>query len=162
MDSPGDQLVTLTTARTEVEGSLLRAVLHDADIPAFVFATAAATVQWEGGYTDPIKVQVRAKDVARAREVLAHNKQASVDLDWSEVDVGELEAMSDEARPCFSMERYVARKARRRRLAKVGFALMFGSMLLAAMGVQAVVPAAIVTGMLVASAWSDTRPATNA
>jgi hypothetical protein len=154
MAPSGDELVTLTTARTELEGSLLRAVLADADIPAFVFATAAATVQWEGGYTDPIKVQVRAKDVERARAALAKNRQDSVDLDWNEVDVGEMESMSEEARPRFSMERYTARRGRRRRMAKVGFALMLGSMMLAALGAQAVVPAAIVTGMLVSSAWT--------
>jgi hypothetical protein len=53
-----------------------------------VFATSANMLQWEGGYTDPIKVMVRRADLERAAAALKRTRKESVDIDWSEVDVG--------------------------------------------------------------------------
>jgi hypothetical protein len=146
-----DQLVTLTTARTEFEGSLRRAVLADTGIDARVFAASANALQWEGGYTDPIKIQVRRADLARAADVLRKNKQDSVDLDWAEVDVGEMEAGA----PPVSFDRvpYWERRARRARFAKVGFVLMMATLLVGVLGAQAAAPIAIFTSAAALSAW---------
>ncbi len=84
-----DTLVVLTSTRTEFEGSAKVVALEAAGIPARMFGGASNTLQWEGGYTDPIKVMVRRADVERAAAVLAEVRQDSVDIDWSQVDVGD-------------------------------------------------------------------------
>ena len=48
------------------------AALEAQGIPATVFGQAAATLQWEAGYTDPYKVMVRREDEATAREIIAN------------------------------------------------------------------------------------------
>ena len=146
-----DQLITLTTARTEFEGSLRRAVLADAGIEARVFASSANALQWEGGYTDPIKIQVRRADFARAAEVLRKNKQDSVDLDWAEVDVGEMEPGAPPV--MFDRVPFWERRARRARFAKVGFVLMIATLLLGMLGAQAAAPIALFTSAAALSAW---------
>jgi len=146
-----DQLITLTTARTEFEGSLRRAVLADAGIEARVFASSANALQWEGGYTDPIKIQVRRADFARAAEVLRKNKQDSVDLDWAEVDVGEMEPGAPPV--AFDRAPFWERRARRARFAKVGFILMLATLMVGVLGAQAAAPIALFTGAAALSAW---------
>lgn len=59
------------------------------DIPAFTFSNAGMTLQWEVAATNPFRVSVRRQDVEKAREVLRAVKAESVDIDWSEVDVGQ-------------------------------------------------------------------------
>ena len=86
-DDP-DILVPLTTARTEFEGQAMAAALEADGIPTKVFATSANMLQWEGGYTDPIKVMVRRRDLEKAAASLKRTRQESVDIDWSEVNVG--------------------------------------------------------------------------
>lgn len=132
-DDP-DMLVTLTTARTEFEGANYVNVLKTAGIPARVFATTANTMQWEAGYTDPIKVQVRRRDLQRAAEELRRNRQDSVDLDWDEIDVGQFEGIAPEARPNFSFAVQRARRKRRAAIASVGFALITSGFLVSMMG----------------------------
>src|SRR5881394_1621445 len=83
-----DILVPLTSARTEFEGQTIAAALEADGIPAKVFATSANMLQWEGGYTDPIKVMVRRRDLERAAASVKRTRQESVDIDWSEVNVG--------------------------------------------------------------------------
>jgi hypothetical protein len=86
-DDP-DILVLLTSARTEFEGQTMASTLEADGIPAKVFATSANMLQWEAGYTDPIKVMVRRRDLVKAAASLKRTRQESVDIDWAEVDVG--------------------------------------------------------------------------
>lgn len=86
-DDP-DMLVVLTTARTEFEAQTLAEALRARGIRAEVFATAASSLQWEAGFTDPIKVMVRRADVGEAEKVRAALKMDSVDIDWDEVETG--------------------------------------------------------------------------
>ena len=146
-----DQLVTLTSARTEFEGSLMRSVLEDAGIRARVFATSATGLQWEGGYTDPIKVQVRRADLVKAAAVLKKNKQDSVDLDWADVDVGEMEPGAPPVP--FGKTTFWERRAKRRRLARIGFTLLTAGLLVAWIGQQAAIPVALFTGAAVIAYW---------
>lgn len=94
-DDP-DMLVVLTTARTEFEGQTLAEALRARGVPAEVFATAASSLQWEAGFTDPIKVMVRRADVERASQIRASIKADSVDIDWDEVDTGVAGRIEDE------------------------------------------------------------------
>jgi hypothetical protein len=88
MAADPDILVPLTSARTEFEGQTIATALEADGIRAKVFATSANMLQWEGGFTDPIKVMVRRADLERAAASLKRTRQESVDIDWSEVDVG--------------------------------------------------------------------------
>lgn len=153
-----DQLITLTSARTEFEGSLMRSVLEDAGIRARVFATSAAGLQWEGGYTDPIKVQVRRADLIKAAAVLKKNKQDSVDLDWADVDVGEMEPGAPPVP--FGKTSFWERRAKRRRMARLGFTLLTAGLLVAWIGQQAAIPVALFTGAAVIAYW-DGDPSGN-
>ncbi len=148
-------LVVLTTARTEFEGATYAAVLKDNGVPAEVFATSANVLQWEGGYTDPIKVMVRRADVRRAAEILKRNRQESIDIDWAEVDVGRMEpgAVPAEFRP--PSTRYVWR----RRIRRTGFLLLGAAFL--ARGVSASLAITILAGslILIILSWNDDLPA---
>ncbi|GEM_PF-989958 len=144
-----DQLVTLTTARTEFEGSLKRAVLSDAGIKAWVFAASANALQWEGGYTDPIKIQVRRADLGRSADVLRKNKQDSVDLNWADVDVGQMEPGAPPV--AFDRVPFWERRAKRAKMARIGFVLMMATIMLGVMGAQAAAPIALFTSAAVLS-----------
>lgn len=87
-DDP-DMLVVLATARTEFEAETLAEALRARGVRAEVFAAAASALQWEGGYTDPIKVMVRRGDAERAEEIRVSLKADSVDIDWDEVETGD-------------------------------------------------------------------------
>jgi hypothetical protein len=84
-----DKLVILTTARTEFEANTIATALNDDGIPAKVFTGAASVLQLGTGSLDTVKVMVRAADRERAAARLRAIKQDSVDIDWSEVDVGD-------------------------------------------------------------------------
>lgn len=85
------QLVDLTTARTEFEAAVMVNALESRGIRARVFGLVGSTMQWEIAATQPIRVQVMRKDVEAAHAALTETRQDSVDIDWSEVDVGEPE-----------------------------------------------------------------------
>jgi hypothetical protein len=157
MTADPDMLVTLTTARTEFEGANLVNVLKAAGIPARVFAATANTMQWEAGYSDPIKVQVRRQDLERAGEEIRRNKQASVDLDWDEIDVGQFEDMAAEARPRFSFATQRNRRQRRALIAGVGMALITCGFMVSMMGPRFALPVAMMAVMMVVGAWFKSR-----
>jgi len=142
-DDP-DILALLTTARTEFEGSAMVATLEAEGIPAKVFATGANTLQWEGGYTNPIKVMVRRRDLGRAADALRANRQASVDLDWSQVDVG----VADEGES-FPSRRRFGRPAWTKGVRSVGFVLLGAAMIVAFRGPQIALPVLIVAVVLI-------------
>ena len=81
-------LVTLMTVPSEFEANLLAIVLKDNGIEAFVFASSASGigVPFSGG-TIGIPLQVREDDVDKATQILAANKQDSIDIDWNELEL---------------------------------------------------------------------------
>jgi hypothetical protein len=83
-----DDLVTLTTRRTEFEAHTVVAILQDAGIEAFAFG-AVQTVLPLTSRLVAVPIQVRKRDLDRARQAIQQNVADSVDLDWDEVDVGE-------------------------------------------------------------------------
>lgn len=88
MASDPNTLVDLTNARSEFEASILIGVLRDQGIPAFTFSNAGMTLQWEVAGSLPFRVCVRREDVQKARQALIDARSESVDIDWSEVEVG--------------------------------------------------------------------------
>jgi hypothetical protein len=84
-----DILVPLTYARTEFEAHTIAAALESAGIPSQVFAMTAGALQLGSGLTDPIRVMVRRRDLEEAGRTLRAVRQESIDIDWSEVDVGD-------------------------------------------------------------------------
>jgi hypothetical protein len=81
-------LVPLTSTRTGFEAETIAQALNAHGVPAQVFGLAAQVMQWELGYHDAIKVMVRRGDLETAKDILKAIKADSVDIDWSEVDVG--------------------------------------------------------------------------
>ncbi len=81
-------LVTLMTVPSEFEANLLAIVLKDNGIEAFVFASSASGigVPFSGG-TIGIPLQVREDDIDKATQILAANKQDSIDIDWDELEL---------------------------------------------------------------------------
>lgn len=94
-----DTLVPVTTAATEFEGGTIVAVLEAEGIAARQVSGVQTLLGLPAlGLGDPIKILVRAGDLAKAREALERNREDSVDLDWSGVDVGAPEPFAP-ARP---------------------------------------------------------------
>lgn len=86
MSQDPSELVALTTAAHEFEGEAIAEALRAQEIPAEVFGgIAKAGLQWDIGFTDPVKVMVRRGDLGRAGAVLRAVRAESVDLDWDEV-----------------------------------------------------------------------------
>ncbi len=98
-----DILVPLTSARSEFEAETIAESLRNQGVPSEVFGMAARVGQWEFGINNDVKVMVRRADLERAGEMLRAIKADSVDLDWSEVDVGPpgegVAQDADESRP---------------------------------------------------------------
>ena len=88
--SHDDDLVTLATRATEFEAQTLVAVLAEAGIEACAFGAIPA-MEPLGQRLTPAVVQVRRSDVQLAEAALKQNVADSVDLDWNEVDVGQME-----------------------------------------------------------------------
>ncbi|MCC6951086.1 MAG: hypothetical protein IT433_06525 [Phycisphaerales bacterium] len=148
-DSPDpDQLVLLSSVRTEFEGQAMAAALRDRGVPVKVFAAAAAGVSWEGGYGNAVRVMVRRADAARAVALLKEVRQDSVDLDWDRVDVGEMEPGAPPASP-FGRRRG-GLSPTLQIIRAVGWGLLSATMLMWALGEQMAIPAAVIGAMLVA------------
>lgn len=150
-----DQLVPLTSARTEFEAAAKAEVLKSHGIPAHVFAAAANTLQAEVLFTDPIKLMVRRADLARAAALLRDVRQASVDIDWADVDVGSPEPGSVPPGPGIG-PRVGGWSPRMAALRKAGWVLLF-----AALVIQVVEPrqgfsllaALLIASLLAAGSW---------
>jgi hypothetical protein len=98
MTNDPDTLVVLTSAATEFEAQALAEALRARGVACEVFATATSALQWEAGYTDPIKVMVRRADLEDAQRVRVALKADSVDINWEDVDTG-APAEPDHERP---------------------------------------------------------------
>jgi hypothetical protein len=89
-DHDPDELATLLKAHTPFEAHTLAAVLAEAGIEAFVFDSAYAgfgisLVPGRGG----VPIQVRRGELEQARRIIRENASDSIDIDWTDVDVGE-------------------------------------------------------------------------
>lgn len=143
---PG-QLVLLTSVRHEVEGHAIAASLAEAGVQASVFGASASGLGWEGGYNNTVRVMVRRADLAAAQQWMSARAAAARAIDWDRVDVGEPEG--DVSVPSRG------RSPGLRRVRRVGLSLLNGAMLLGAMGQSFIVPAVVVTVLLVAAAWNE-------
>lgn len=94
-----DILVDLTTARTAFEAEAIANALESRGIPARAFTLAGTMLQWDIAGTQPMRIQVRRRDLERARQALHDVRQDSIDIDWSEVDVGAPHDAADHAPP---------------------------------------------------------------
>ena len=91
MSDRNDDLVTLLTATSEFAANSLVIVLQDAGIPAFAFSSAQNIFGVTGmsGNLLNTAVQVRRKDLERAKAALEANRIDSIDIDWDAIDVGD-------------------------------------------------------------------------
>jgi len=90
-DPDPDDLVPAMHAATEFEARTKATVLEDAGIDAFVFHEEMG---WLGAssrqfHSRGVPVFVRRGDAETARNLLESRIEDSIDIDWSEVDVGE-------------------------------------------------------------------------
>ena len=84
-----DELVELARYRMEHEAAVVAAALADRGIDTVTTGGFTAAFKAEApGY---VSVQVRRKDLERARNLLAGLRDELRDIDWDQVDVGEPE-----------------------------------------------------------------------
>jgi hypothetical protein len=88
MAADPDIFVDLTTAGSAFEADVMVQALRAQGIPAEAFNLAGSMLQWDIAASQPFRVSVLRRDVARAREALKRLRADSVDLDWDEVDTG--------------------------------------------------------------------------
>jgi hypothetical protein len=85
-------LIELTTLPNEAEAGIIQSVLTDAGIESWTQKAPGFDFMGLGGFGFTLTtITVRAEDAERARAALDTNRQDSVDIDWSEVNVGEPE-----------------------------------------------------------------------
>ncbi len=85
-----DDLVELTTAPNEYAAGVLRIVLTADGIPSWLEPASGPFLQIMGASgIIPVRVLVRRAEIDRARETIEREREGSIDLDWSEIDVGE-------------------------------------------------------------------------
>ena len=84
-----DDPVTLCVVGTEMEATLITDALTDRDIDARV--SGAITGGFRAEAPGTVKVLVRGSDLQRAAAALDDYRKAQSDIDWSKVDVGDME-----------------------------------------------------------------------
>jgi hypothetical protein len=84
-----DRLEALTSTPDESRAALIVAALKDRGIDAV--AEGGLTSAFRAETFGEVKVMVHARDLDRARAALDEYKRAVQDIDWDNVDVGELE-----------------------------------------------------------------------
>ena len=92
-DDP-DILVDLMSVSSDFEGELVVRTLEAAGIEAHVFSATARTLSWMIAPSRPIRVQVRRRDLERAREALEARRQ-----ELEEMDLESLEGLQSEGAP---------------------------------------------------------------
>ncbi|CAG1008387.1 hypothetical protein PHYC_03559 [Phycisphaerales bacterium] len=154
-----DQLLLLTSTRTEFEAQTIATALEAEGIPVRVFAAASHGVQWEGGIANSVRVMVRRADAAMAAEALHRIRRDSRAIDWSQVDVGPPEDENPVLPPPSSRINGWSPLFYRIRI--VGFTLLFSMMLLQWMGVRVAIPALLIAIVFIIAGWTppDARPA---
>ena len=92
MAAAPDDLVELTTRPNELDAAIIRQVLTDAGIESWQrMADGARLGMFGASNFNPTTVLVERGKLEAAAAALDRNKSDSVDLDWTEVDVGEPE-----------------------------------------------------------------------
>lgn len=84
-----DHLETLTSTPDESRAALIVAALKDRGIDAV--AEGGLTSGFRAETFGEVKIMVRQNELEQAREALAEYKDAARDIDWDNVDVGEME-----------------------------------------------------------------------
>ena len=85
-----DDLVELTTRPNELDAGLVREVLRSGGIECSVRAASGIALGVFGASSfNPMSVMVRRDELDNAQRLLTDQREASVDIDWEEVDVGE-------------------------------------------------------------------------
>jgi hypothetical protein len=84
-------LVTVVTAQTAFQAHAIAAVLHDAEIEAFVFDSAYTGFGFPPPSEHGVPVRVPTSALEEAQRVLDRAREESVDIDWETVDLGERE-----------------------------------------------------------------------
>lgn len=85
-------LIELTTVPNEAEAGIIQSVLADAGIESWTQKAPGFDGFGLGTLGFSLTtITIRAGDAERARAALDTNRQDSVDIDWSEVNVGEPE-----------------------------------------------------------------------
>jgi hypothetical protein len=89
MSGESDETAVLVVVQTELEATLLASSLEARGIRAEVSGglTAGFRAEAPGG----ARVLVRAEDLERAAEALKAIRRENAEIDWSQVDVGEME-----------------------------------------------------------------------
>jgi hypothetical protein len=89
MAQHSERLALLDSAPTEMEAGVIVAALEQAGIPATMTGTHTAGFRAEApGW---VKILVAEEDLRRAQRVLREVALENMDVDWSQVDVGEPE-----------------------------------------------------------------------
>jgi hypothetical protein len=89
MSDTTDHLEPLTSTPGESQAALIVAALKDQGIEAV--AEGGLTAGFRAETFGEVKVMVWSQDMGRARQALADFRDAATDIDWDEVDVGEVE-----------------------------------------------------------------------
>ena len=85
----GLDLSTILETRTEFEARAAAVVLEDAGIPCMVIVPSIQScVLGSGGILGTVRLQVRERDVQRARQALASAREEGSSVDWDSVDIG--------------------------------------------------------------------------
>jgi len=99
-DGPQDErLVTVYEGRSEFEANAVAATLKNLGFYAAVVNTGQATFPIQGIHRTGIPVWVRERDREAAAAALQRNRADSVDIDWADVDVGQMEDGAPPAQP---------------------------------------------------------------
>jgi hypothetical protein len=94
-----DRLVTVYEGRTEFEANAVAATLQNLGFYAAVVNTGQSTFPIQGVHRMGVPVWVRSRDREAAAAALRRNRADSVDIDWADVDVGQMEDGAPPATP---------------------------------------------------------------
>ncbi|TVQ31361.1 MAG: hypothetical protein EA376_09625 [Phycisphaeraceae bacterium] len=104
-----DDLVPVITVASEFEAGVIVAALREEGVEARQSVTGIQSILGSsaGSLITPVQVLAPRKDVERAKGMLARMREESVDIDWSEVDVGEGESVEEERRSVREMRKII-------------------------------------------------------
>lgn len=89
MTTDPDHLEALTSTPNESRAAMIVAALKDGGIDAV--AEGGLTAGFRAETFGEVKVMVRSSDLEAARAALAEYKEVMSEIDWDQVDVGEVE-----------------------------------------------------------------------
>lgn len=97
--SDEQRLVTVYEGRSEFDANAVAATLRNLGFYAVVVNTGQSTFPVQGTHRIGVPVWVRAQDRDAAAAALKRNRADSVDIDWADVDVGQMEDGAPPAKP---------------------------------------------------------------